>query len=205
MKSILIIFILAVIAIPFFQGCSVEQNTTVEVRYDTLVITENSKEIHLTNGTLLHNGEPFSGRIITLFDNSDTLSIATYLLGREDGIQESWYENGQKKESRYYDNGKKAGIHTGWYENGSQRFVYNFKDGEYEGELKEWYPNGHIYKDFKYVKGHEAGMQTAWKPNGKLLVNYEVKNGRKYGLIGTHSCKSLWDDEPKGDNNESSM
>jgi antitoxin component YwqK of YwqJK toxin-antitoxin module len=85
------------------------------------------------------------------------------------------------------------------------RFVYNFKNGEYEGELKEWYPNGQMYKDFNYENGYESGMQSAWEINGKLLANYDVKNGRKYGLIGTHNCKSPWDDVAEGENNESSM
>lgn len=173
------------------------------VNIEKMEISANDENLQLQDGLLLYNKIPFTGIVIEVNEGGDTIFTGSYYMGKEHGIMKKWYDNGQLKEERSFLFGRKEGTHTGWYEDGSQRFVYNFDHGEYSGNLKEWYQNGQLYKDFNYVNGYETGMQTAWETNGKLLANYEVKNGRKYGLIGTHNCKSLWDD--KENNYESNM
>ena len=196
MKTLVLILFLAVTL--NIAGCSSVNNGAIEaasIVVEEKTVSADDKGLSLNNGTVLYNGEPFSGTVIGLYEGGDTASVSSYYLGKENGWSYKWYPDGTKMEERYYENGKKEGTHRAWYEDGSPRFVYNFVNGEYNGSVQEWYPNGQMYKNFYYEKGYETGMQTAWETNGKLLANYEVKNGRKYGLTGTHNCKSLWDNE----------
>lgn len=220
MKNIFKILLIVSLTLVGIQGCSnrdIQQDTqqdtqneqetvsSEKVNLESLVITGQGADISLEKGILLYKGEPFSGKLTYLYENGDTASVANYYLGKENGWSFKWYQDGTEMEERYYENGVKEGMHKAWYEDGTPRFIYNFIKGEYNGGVKEWYPNGQMYKDFNYVNGYETGMQTAWEFNGKLLANYEVKNGRKYGLSGTHNCKSLWDDNKEDIENESIM
>ena len=49
---------------------------------------------------------------------------------RNERIQTSWYENGQKEREKNYKDGKEYGLWTEWYENGQKEFEGTYKDGK---------------------------------------------------------------------------
>jgi antitoxin component YwqK of YwqJK toxin-antitoxin module len=158
----------------------------VEPLYLTTVIANKSALLgFLLDGFPVYGPEE-NGVVI---DNAkDTMLVASYLNGLEEGIQKKWYPNQQIALVRNYHAGKKVGKHLGYWENGQPQFKFYFLDGEYHGEAKEWYQNGQVYRTFHYEHGYEQGSQKMWWENGIIRANYVVKNGRRYGLIGLKLC-----------------
>ena len=146
------------------------------------------KGFTLHQDTLFYDNIKYSGLVYTLYNAKDTMLVASYLNGLEEGVQKKWYPNQQIALVRDYHAGKKVGKHIGYWENGQPQFEFYFLDGEYHGEAKEWYQNGQVYRTFHYEHGYEQGSQKMWWENGIIRANYVVKNGRRYGLVGLKLC-----------------
>jgi hypothetical protein len=150
---------------------------------------EDSSFQHL-EGFLLKSGKPFSGYQFALFPNGDTVRIAPYFKGKEQGWVKTFYPHKQLETLRFYETGKKEGEHRGYWESGQLKFIFNFKNDLHEGSAKEWGQTGRIYRDFNYKNGQEEGLQRIWYADGTIGANYEAKNGRNYGLTGVKNCVS---------------
>jgi Family of unknown function (DUF5758)/MORN repeat variant len=73
----------------------------------------------------------------------------------ENGLYETWYENGQMRRRCTYKNGEKDGLYERWYMNGQMRMRCTYKNGKKDGVCEEWNENGQIrsrctYKDGKF-------------------------------------------------------
>jgi hypothetical protein len=146
------------------------------------------KGFNLHQDTLFCNDIKYSGFVFTLYNAKDTMQLAGFLNGLEEGVQKKWYPNQQIASVRMYHAGKKIGKHLGFWENGQPQFEFYFEDGEHHGVANEWYQNGQPYRTFHYEHGYEAGSQKMWWENGIIRANYVIKNGRRYGLIGLKIC-----------------
>lgn len=156
----------------------------------------NENDIALENLAGVHtmNNKPFTGIVFRLAENGkDTVAVASFVNGLEDGEWRSYYSNGQIKEKRSFSKGKKTGVFEGWWANGKQRLLYQFKDDEYEGNCKEWDVNGLLVNNMNYKKGYEDGLQQQFYENGKVRANYMMIDGRRYGLLGTKNCVNVSD------------
>ena len=143
--------------------------------------------------TLYCVGAKYSGYAYELSDEGDTLLVAGYVDGLEEGALKKWYPNRQLQELRYYAHGQKNGMHRGWWENGNKKFEFHIVDDFYEGNFKEWNHAGLLIKDFNYVHGQEQGSEKLWWDDGTIRANYVVDNGKKYGLIGLKICRNIYD------------
>jgi antitoxin component YwqK of YwqJK toxin-antitoxin module len=159
-------------------------------------VQQSDTNLKQRGGFLWMNDERYSGWVIST-NNDDTLYKCFYTNGKQEGIEQSFYENMQPNEVRFYKKGYKEGEHKAWYANGQQRFIYHYKNDVYEGNVKEWMENGQLIRDFNYKNGHENGRQRMWYADGRILANYDVRNGRKYGLTGVKNCVSVWEDRVK--------
>lgn len=148
--------------------------------------TDNGFNLH--QDTLFFNDTKYSGFVFTLYNSKDTMQIAGFLNGLEEGVQKKWHPNKQIASNRNYHAGKKTGKHLGFWENGLPQYEFYFEEGEHHGIAKEWYQNGQPYRTFHYEHGYEQGSQKMWWENGITRANYVVKNGRRYGLVGLKLC-----------------
>lgn len=153
-----------------------------------LSVSPNNTALRQQGGFLYYDEKKFTGFIIHLGYNSDTLYNCQYKNGKQEGWETIRYNNGQTEELRFYKKGYKEGTHKGWYSNGQPRFEYTYKNDIYHGAVKEWAPVGVLFKHFNYKNGHEDGRQQLWYADGRLMANYDVRNGRKYGLTGVKNC-----------------
>ena len=119
--------------------------------------------------------------------------IEHYINGLLSGTCKKWYLNKQLMESREYIMGRKNGKQIAYWENGNKRFEFVAKNDAYEGELKEWDYNGNLFHLAHYKNGQEEGAQKLWYDNGKIRANYVILNGKRYGLLGTKNCKNVSD------------
>ena len=198
MKKLLIkqLFIISV----FFSACNLNSKTSQNAKPASSILAaakigvppifkpSADKGFALHQDTLFYNDIKYSGFVYTLYNAKDTMQIAGFLNGVEEGVQKKWYLNKQIASERFYRAGKKIGKHLGYWENGQPQFEFYFENGEYHGIAKEWYQNGQAYRSFHYEHGYEQGSQKMWWENGIIRANYVVKNGRRYGLIGLKLC-----------------
>lgn len=147
----------------------------------------------VSRDTVYYLNQLYSGYLIMLNREVDTIQSAGYFNGVEEGIQRKWYDDGQPEETRFYINGKKEGLHQGWWPNGKKRFEFTAYNGEFEGPFREWTIDGILIKHFNYHEGYESGSQRLWWSDGKVRANYVIKNGKKYGLLGYKICVNPYD------------
>lgn len=155
-------------------------------------VTSDDKNLLLSNGVLLYNNIPFTGKIAHYDAVNQTHNISEYVLGSKEGIEIKKYKNNQIAEERFYKKGLKIGVHRGFWRDGKLKFEYHYNtNGMYHGSFREWYSNGQMVKDFNYRKGKENGSQKMWRYDGKIRANYVVKDGERFGLIGLKKCYTI--------------
>lgn len=160
----------------------------MEKSSEQLVLSQD-ENLKLVNGVLNYNDTPFSGALVSYFNETNLKSKIQYRNGRKDGFEKRWNNNDVLIEERFYIKGNKSGIHKGWWGYNNPKFEYVFNNrGMYNGNVKEWYENGQLYRSFNYEEGKEVGSQRLWKIDGTIKANYEVVNGERFGLIGLKKC-----------------
>ena len=89
--------------------------------------------------------------------------------GERDGLNTTWYENGQKRTEITYKDGKEDGLSTWWYqyENGQKRWEGTYKDGKKEGLFTNWYENGQKSDEYTF-KGDSLISQKNWNEDGSV-------------------------------------
>ncbi len=162
---------------------------------EILIVDATSKAFNLDNGVLKFEDSPFTGKLVSHFQNGQIQSEIFYTEGRKQGSEKQWFQDGALALERFYNQGVKVGIHKAWWQNGAQKFVYTFNNkGEFHGNVKEWYADGKRSMDFNYKNGKESGSQKLWKIDGSIKSNYEVIDGERFGLVGLKKCFTVTKD-----------
>jgi len=159
-----------------------------------IFVLKSAINITSINDVVFLNNQNFSGCLFNVYPNKkDTILIEHYINGLLSGTCKKWYLNKQLMESREYIMGRKNGKQIAYWENGNKRFEFVAKNDAYEGELKEWNFDGKLTHDAHFINGQEDGTQQMWYDNGKIRANYIIIKGRRYGLLGTKNCKNVSD------------
>jgi len=110
----------------------------------TFIFSCSNKEISDDNGQqeieylYIFDGEeenPYSGIIISKYENGQKKWEVNYKNAIKEGIQTDWYPNGKKMSEGNYIKGKKEGTWSRWNKDGKKTIIV-FKDGK-EISLKE--------------------------------------------------------------------
>ncbi len=173
-------------------GCSKAKNI---VDIPKNFVAANSKQLTEQNMKLMYKKEPFSGYLILIdsLNSKDTLEKIGYWKGFQHGISRKWYSNRQVKEIRNYRNGQKHGLQQAFWQNGNKKFEFTAQNDAPEGEMQEWDIHGKLFHLGHYKNGQEEGTQKLWYDNGKIRANYVIIDGKRYGLLGTKNCKNVGD------------
>lgn len=158
------------------------------------VVNESQLTTDANNGTVLYQGQPFSGTATIDSPNGIRTKAIDYSKGRKQGVSRKWFEDGNLSFEAWYEDGRQHGETKSWWSNGNLRSVSRMVNGTGQGLQQQWYTSGAKFKEIRLVDGREEGMQRSWRENGKLYNNYEAKNGRIFGLKRANLCYSL-DDE----------
>ena len=157
-------------------------------------VLRSSKNISIVNDVVLYNNSLFSGALYELNpDNKDTTLLERYKDGSLNGTCRKWFPNKQLMESREYKLGRKNGTQVSYWENGNKRFEFVAKNDACEGQLQEWNMDGKLTHLANYIDGQEEGTQKLWYDNGKIRANYIIIKGKRYGLLGTKNCRNVSD------------
>lgn len=100
------------------------------------------------------------------------------------GVQRSWYEDGDKESMHNYVNGVKHGVQWGWYPDfdNSKQYREHYVNGLKEGRQIQWYENGHIMTIKNYSDDKLNGVQRGYYENGNKQYKYNYINGLFHGL-----------------------
>ena len=156
------------------------------------VVPADHQALVRNGGQLLMAASPFTGYLKETWPGGAVKRLEHFRDGRLDGWSTTWYPSGRVEERRYWRQGRKHGVHTGYWEHGGQRFHYRFADGVYHGRCTDWYDNGQRAAVRHFEAGEEVGSQQSWTIDGDLFANYVVRGGRRYGLIGTKPCMTVY-------------
>ncbi|MEG9320917.1 toxin-antitoxin system YwqK family antitoxin [Fusobacterium varium] len=118
---------------------------------------------------------PFTGKVISKYDNGSLFSEYNYINGRLNGFFKEYYENGQLLSEGNYKDDELEGILRYYYENGQLLSEGNYKDDELEGILKYYYENGQLEREENYKNGNRDGLLKEYSEAGELKAEKYFK------------------------------
>jgi antitoxin component YwqK of YwqJK toxin-antitoxin module len=149
--------------------------------------------IHFSNGELTCR----EGKIvqqIEFYRNGNKSSVANLKDGKQHGLQEFYYKNGQLQmqftlnaDRPIYKKGKKTwnegqfieGNLVCYYQNGTiQMEEFSNENGNLQGIQKYFYPNAQLRNQFQYEDGTLNGEQKQYYENGKIKREVFFENGK---------------------------
>ena len=90
---------------------------------------------------------------------------------------------GQLRNLEYYKDGKKDGLQTSWYENGQKYSEINHKEGTKHGLQTYWYENGQKQVEITRKNGKKHGLETWWDEEGNIIQQKRYENGQQVEKI----------------------
>lgn len=103
--------------------------------------------------------------------------------GQKDGPFEIWYKGGQQIKQRCtYVADKKEGLDEQWYENGNRWHRYSLVGGRREGLYEAWHENGQLWVRCNYRTDKLEGLYESFYMSGGLLYKYNLADGKREGL-----------------------
>ena len=99
--------------------------------------------------------------------------------GKEHGLSEDYYENGQLRYKRNVRNGKVDGPSEYYHENGQLESKVHWKDGIRDGLRESYHENGQLEEKGNYKDRKRDGLWESYHENGELKSKVCYKNGEK--------------------------
>jgi TonB family protein len=93
------------------------------------------------------------------------------------GLSTGFYKSGEKKSEIFRDNQGVIVTSKSWYQNGQLRRYKEYQDGNLYGKRKEWYEDGQIQLDIDYKNGKIDGKLLSYWNNGNAKRIDEFENG----------------------------
>ena len=138
---------------------------------------------------------PYTGKVIDLYDNKNKKMEGTYKDGWMDGMWTYYYPDGVIKAQGRFLEGDGGNIHKisdipqngrngEWiinYPNGNVNGKYEYINGEFDQDKLEWYYNGNKKIEMHYANGIPDGPRLEWHENGQKKLIYFYVNGKKDG------------------------
>ena len=181
MKRLIMLSVLILPLLSQAQDQNIESGTTVDEAQ-----TEKRKDnLRYEIGS----DTPFTGTTRNVYPDGQTSWEGSYVDGELNGPTTEWYENGQKKSSRFYTQEgatvrggwKPAGTWTTWHENGQRKSEKRWVNGTTDGIGTAWHDNGQLSSEGIWVNGKQEGKSTSWRPNGQKSSEGNYVRGRKEG------------------------
>ena len=118
------------------------------------------------------------GKYQSWFIDGEKKQSGNYLNGQFNGEFIGWYKSGRKKFIAQFLNDMGNGENIKWYRNGKRELVENWKNGEANGAFKRWFENGNIELDEYWVDNSENGEHKGWFLNGKKRFVKKFDKGK---------------------------
>lgn len=168
----------------------------------------------MNNADLTGVGKPFTGQCETCYMSGVLERRISFVDGRENGTDTTYYESGCPQVVRTHIQGEESGTWTYFYDstqqvawemnyylgekngrqvymkaNGDTTKVETYKNGLLHGVRKSYYKDSKIYKEASYANGILDGTFKTYNKEGLVIEELNYKAGEKNG-----SCKYYYDD-----------
>lgn len=181
----------------------VDCNEELEYSHETDLFLRKAKDFVNRTGA----GKPFTGTCESCFMSGLLERRISFVDGRENGIDTSYYENGciqavrshiQGAESGtwsyYYDStqvlawemnyylGEKHGKHVFFKPNGDTTKLEYYKNGLLDGVRKQYFKGSKVFKEISYSAGLMDGPFKMYNNQGVIIEESNYKANKKHGI-----------------------
>lgn len=184
---------------------------------DRLDYDQDADIVYLNNRDMVNSqsaGKPFSGTCESCHMNGVLARKITFVNGKENGIDTTYYESGCPQVIRshmqgsengqwlyMYDStqylawemnyylGEKHGKHIFMKKNGDTTKWENYKNGKLDGIKRSYYPNSKIKREVSYKEGIMDGAFKVYNLEGVVIEEINYKEGKR-----DQECKYFYDD-----------
>ena len=107
------------------------------------------------NGVMLEKKtrKPFTGVVVEYFDCDQLMFKGCFRHGKEDGLTETYHENGQLESRFFWKKGCEDGTHEEFHENGQLSCKGKWKDGKEEGLWEFFDEEGNLEESETWKSG----------------------------------------------------
>lgn len=123
-------------------------------------------------------------------DTGGKCEESNYKAGILRGEQIFYYENGQVRERRNFDeNGSFTGVFKSYHDNGHLKSEGQYENGAMDGKWKFFYKSGNIKEIVFYKNNVENGPFIEYHENGKIAADGTYINELENGLLKIYDDK----------------
>lgn len=115
----------------------------------------------------INEEEPYSGKVIEFYDSGQKKQEKNFENGKLHSAYVYWYPNGSYHIQGNYINNKKDGFWQYWHKNGQKEKECNYNNDKMNGLNIEWFPNGQKRIKSNYTDDELVGKYTSWYENGQ--------------------------------------
>ena len=132
--------------------------------------------------------EPFTGKNVLWHRYSQLLRKGGYRDGKEDGLWEFYWNNGQLESKGNYSDGNREGLWVFYWNNGQLENKGNYIDGNRDGLWEYYHENGQPWAKGSYKDGKEDGLwecyEECYEKDGSVSEDYPkcYQNGKEVNL-----------------------
>src|SRR6185437_3267230 len=133
---------------------------------------------------LMHEYQYINGALgsrMEKFYNPDGTPDTTTFIDKDFGkygVFRSYYINKKQKDEARYFKGYKNGLEITWFENGQMSTYGNYKNGDAEGFQKMWDAKGNLISQYYWQYDKPWGHEVSFYPNGSL----QTQGSRDIGI-----------------------
>lgn len=132
--------------------------------------------------TIYKAGKPF--QIAREYDNKGKLNVTTPYdsIGRKDGIEKRFYEDGELFSEMPYSNDTAVGISKTYRDKGGISTESPYVKGRLNGIEKQYYESGKLKSEIPFVDGLKNGVEKEYFENGVLSLEIPYTDNSKNGI-----------------------
>lgn len=184
---------------------------------DRLELDQETGVVYMNNSNMVDAssaGKPFNGTCETCHMNGTLERRVTFVNGKQNGVDTTYYESGCPQVVRnhvqgvehgqwiyFYDStnyeawemnyaaGQKHGKHIFFARNGDTTLWENYNNGLLDGTKRTYYTNSRIKREANYSNGVLDGKFKLYNPKGVVIEEINYKMGRR-----NEDCKYYYDD-----------
>ena len=137
-------------------------------------------------------GKPFTGKCESCFMNGLIERRITFVNGKEEGTDTSYYESGCPQAIRTHIQGEESGTWTYFYDSTQQiAWEMNFYMGEKNGKDVYMKPNGDTTKEETYKNGLLHGVKKSYYKGSKIFKEATYANGLLDGSFKLYNNQGI--------------
>ena len=122
-------------------------------------------------------GKPDGTHVWRFIDNK-VEAECLFDLGVKTGLWRDFYNTGQLKRQRTYEDDELVGEDRSYFESGVLASVMTYKHGTLNGPCMEFHPNGNLKRSFPYAKGVPAEFERHYDQSLRMLREVAWQDGK---------------------------